>query len=167
MKKYTVNDVAKMLKTNPETVRRWIRNGKLEAIQVSRKEGNIITEQMLKTFLKNTPKYALLASTLYPVAGVTALTIALLSSGIAKEIISRNENNIPKVQKKEMIESLKKEISKRKYQIIEEEEHIRMLQEDIEKANEEIEKEKEEIEQMQQLILDIQNNNKKEEIDKE
>ena len=41
MKTYSVKDIADMLNTNPETVRRWIRAGKLKAHQTSRKDGNI------------------------------------------------------------------------------------------------------------------------------
>ena len=37
MDTYSVKEIADMLNTNPETVRRWIRSGKLEAIQESRK----------------------------------------------------------------------------------------------------------------------------------
>jgi putative ATPase subunit of terminase (gpP-like) len=37
MDTYSVREIADMLNTNPETVRRWIRPGKLEAIQESRK----------------------------------------------------------------------------------------------------------------------------------
>ena len=33
MDTYSVKEIADMLNTNPETVRRWIRSGKLEAIQ--------------------------------------------------------------------------------------------------------------------------------------
>ena len=58
MNTYTVKQIAEMLDTNPETVRRWIREKKLKAIQVSRKEGNTITEDELQRFLNNTPKYA-------------------------------------------------------------------------------------------------------------
>ena len=35
MDTYSVKEIADMLNTNPETVRRWIRSGKLEAIQES------------------------------------------------------------------------------------------------------------------------------------
>ena len=45
---YNVREIAEMLNTNPETVRRWIRSGKLEAVRESRKEGNIVTKEMLK-----------------------------------------------------------------------------------------------------------------------
>ena len=58
MKTYSVKQIAEMLGTNPETVRRWIRDGKLTAVQVSRKDGNIVTENDLNSFLQSTPKYA-------------------------------------------------------------------------------------------------------------
>lgn len=35
MDTYSVKEIADMLNTNPETVRRWIRSGNLEAIQES------------------------------------------------------------------------------------------------------------------------------------
>ena len=58
MDTYSVKEIADMLNTNPETVRRWIRSGKLEAIQESRKGGNVVTKSMLDAFLKTSPKYA-------------------------------------------------------------------------------------------------------------
>ena len=57
MKTYSVKQVAKLLNTNPETVRRWIRDDKLKAVQISRKDGNVITETDLDRFLTATPKY--------------------------------------------------------------------------------------------------------------
>ena len=56
MDTYSVKEIADMLNTNPETVRRWIRSGKLEAIQESRKGGNVVTKSMLDAFLKASPK---------------------------------------------------------------------------------------------------------------
>lgn len=58
MKKYTVSQISDMLEINPETIRRWIRDNKLEAEQASRKSGNLVTEEALIRFLKDTPKYA-------------------------------------------------------------------------------------------------------------
>lgn len=57
MKYYTVNDVSKMLCVNPETVRRWIRNGELISVISSRKTGNKISENALEDFIRNHPKY--------------------------------------------------------------------------------------------------------------
>ncbi|MBO7451219.1 MAG: helix-turn-helix domain-containing protein [Clostridiales bacterium] len=53
-----VNDISNALDVNPETVRRWIRSGKLKAQQNSKKEGNVITMEAFKDFLNDIPKYA-------------------------------------------------------------------------------------------------------------
>ena len=73
MANYSVKQIAEMLDTNPETVRRWIRAGRLESSQASKKEGNVVSEDALKTFLERTPKYAAAA------AGVAAAGILLPS----------------------------------------------------------------------------------------
>lgn len=54
MKTYTVKDVAKRLEVSEETVRRWIRNGKLIAKRNSTKVGFKISEQDLNDFVKGT-----------------------------------------------------------------------------------------------------------------
>lgn len=54
---YSVKQIAEMLDTNPETVRRWIRDKKMNAVQISRKDGNVVTEDELQRFLKASPKY--------------------------------------------------------------------------------------------------------------
>ncbi len=64
MKTYSVNEIAALLDTNPETVRRWIRNNELIAEQTSRKAGNQITEANLLTFLRSKPKYTAIAGKL-------------------------------------------------------------------------------------------------------
>lgn len=55
---FTVKQVAKMLCVDPETVRRWIRQGKLVAVQESRKDGNVISTEALDKFCRKYPKYA-------------------------------------------------------------------------------------------------------------
>lgn len=62
MRTYSVKEIANLLGTNPETVRRWIRNKKLHAIQESRKDGNTVTEDELNKILKKTPKYVSIAA---------------------------------------------------------------------------------------------------------
>ena len=55
---YTIADISERLNVNPETVRRWIRNGKLKAkLSRSKKEGFKISEASYKNFIKNNPKY--------------------------------------------------------------------------------------------------------------
>lgn len=86
MKSFTVKEISKILNTNPETVRRWIREGKLEAEQVTRKAGNTVTEEALKAFLKETPKYARIAasvtSIVSPSIGIPLAIGTLVSSAL-------------------------------------------------------------------------------------
>ena len=44
MDTYNVKQIADMLNTQPETVRRWIRSGKLHAEKASRKDGHVVTD---------------------------------------------------------------------------------------------------------------------------
>ena len=92
MDTYSVKEIADMLNTNPETVRRWIRSGKLEAIQESRKGGNVVTKSMLDAFLKTSPKYAGIATGLLasPV-GLTTATTAILGGILAQQLIKNDE----------------------------------------------------------------------------
>ena len=58
MRTYTVKEIAELLGTNPETVRRWIRDGKLQAVTNSKKKGEnkVILEGELNAILKTSPK---------------------------------------------------------------------------------------------------------------
>jgi excisionase family DNA binding protein len=60
MKFYTVEEIAEILCVNQETVRRWIRSGKLETTITSRKHGNRVSENDLYAFAYANPKYAAL-----------------------------------------------------------------------------------------------------------
>ena len=80
---YTVTDVSILLKVHPETVRRWIRDGKLESAQYSRKDGNIIEQESLDSFLEKFPKYRnKMHST-----GITERDIAPISNKIEKIMV--------------------------------------------------------------------------------
>ena len=81
MKSYSVKQIAEMLETNPETVRRWIRTGKLQAQKASNKDGNVVFESALKSFLKSAPKYAAtaIASGTVGVVVSTAILAALVA----------------------------------------------------------------------------------------
>ena len=84
MDTYTVKEVAKMMNTSEETVRRWIRSGKLKANMNSRKKGSVITDAMLREFAKNTPKYATALAT--PIGGIVAASTLLLGTLVAKNV---------------------------------------------------------------------------------
>jgi Putative ATPase subunit of terminase (gpP-like). len=113
---YTVKQIADMLNTDPETVRRWIRKGKLHAEKTSRKEGNIVTVADLNKFLKSSPKYAGMAAGAM-VAGVTAPIAAIpLVGGIAATYltaIKKQEEGEKTISREEIKRYLAEEIERR------------------------------------------------------
>lgn len=148
MKGYTVNQVAQILKTNPETVRRWIRNGKLQATQNSKKEGNIISEQALISFLELRPKYAAIAKNIasaLPVIAVSAAPSAVLlpvfvGSITATLITSLSlPNSAIKIVTSEYIRNyLKNRIKKLQEEINNKNQRITQLQEEVSKSEQEL-----------------------------
>ena len=54
---YTVTQVSVMFNVNPETVRRWVRTGKLNATLECKKSGFSIDEKSLNDFIIRYPKY--------------------------------------------------------------------------------------------------------------
>lgn len=121
MKSYNVKQISELLQTNPETVRRWIRSGKLEAVQSSKKEGNIISEKALLQFLKGMPKYAGLAAgalaAAVPVVGLP-LMMGTLAGGLASTLFSSHNAKIDAafIQKclEDEIDKLQKSCKKKK-----------------------------------------------------
>ena len=87
---YSVKEISQKFGINEETVRRWIRSRKIETKTAkldANKNGWEISETSLMKFLKNYPKYAVVAaSVLGPVVGPIAAT----AGGIAGGIISHN-----------------------------------------------------------------------------
>lgn len=81
MKSYNVKEIAEMLNTNPETVRRWIRDKKLDATIVSKKGGHIIYEAALREFLNSSPKYASIAKASLAGAAVGAAVLPTVMIG--------------------------------------------------------------------------------------
>ena len=86
MRTYSVCQVAEMLGTNPETVRRWIRDNKLVAIQPqAKKEGLKITEDALSTFVDQTPRFM----PKYQASQVMAVsTVAGIAGGVIGGIVA-------------------------------------------------------------------------------
>lgn len=54
---YTVKDISRKLNVHQETVRRWIRGGKLASTQCSRREGDVISDDEFERFLQEHQKY--------------------------------------------------------------------------------------------------------------
>ena len=90
---FTVREVAQMLSTSEETVRRWIRDGKLVASLTSRKGGNQITEEALEDFFSKNKKYQRVIGKMAGIAALTPLIpgIGAVVGGIAGVKISTDE----------------------------------------------------------------------------
>ena len=140
-----------MLNTNPETVRRWIRSGKLDAIQESRKGGNVVTEAMLDAFLKSSPKYAGVAAGLLATPiGITAATATLVGGILAQQLIRNDKTRNAKVETEEIRKLLLSNISTS-------EEAIQRKKESIRHLEEEISVEEQRIEEARKLIAELNN----------
>ena len=48
---WTVEEVADRMKVNPETIRRWIRTGRLKAANIGRSAGYRVSESEIQRFL--------------------------------------------------------------------------------------------------------------------
>ena len=138
MDTYTVKEVAKMMNTSEETVRRWIRSGKLKANMNSRKKGSVITDAMLREFTKNTPKYAAALTT--PIGGIVAASTLLLGTLVAKNVekgeaiknSTIDSEEIKKILKENLatvkINNKKKAIAQLEQEIVDEETKIKSLE---------------------------------------
>jgi excisionase family DNA binding protein len=51
--RYTVEEIAEELGVHPDTIRRWIRKGELEAIDLGGSAGYRITQEALDRFLRD------------------------------------------------------------------------------------------------------------------
>ena len=92
MDTYSVKEIAEMLNKNPETVRRWIRSGKLEAIPKIEKRWDVVTKSILDAFLKISPKYAGIAiGLLASPVGLTIVIAAIVGSILAWHLIKNDE----------------------------------------------------------------------------
>ncbi len=77
---FTVSDVASIFSVSEETVRRWIRSGKLKTEIESKKDGHKISANALREFVSTEkPKY----QKLLPFMGLSLLPIGALSPFLA------------------------------------------------------------------------------------
>ena len=140
MESYSVKQIAEMLNTQPETVRRWIRTGKLTAHKNSRKEGHVISENDLSEFLKKTPKYAgfvgMAGSALSSIAMTTPLAAVAVSSvaggALASHILQGQKNKKNELFSKDDLKRyLRQEIMRRSNSINQKQLAIEKLQREI------------------------------------
>lgn len=150
MKTYSVNEIANILKTNPETVRRWIRSGKLKANQESRKGGNEITEHNLREFLKTSPKYSKIASTsigltVASIFNPILLPIALSNFAILRKEVLINNSQIPLCELEKYIEECIKNSNKT----------ITLKKEEIKNIQQEIDNEESKIVELEKFLKEV------------
>lgn len=62
---YSVTDISKEFDVCEETVRRWIRSGKLKATLIAKKDGYFVTEKNLNDFISDFP-YKVYKSSIKP-----------------------------------------------------------------------------------------------------
>lgn len=134
MKTYSVKEIAEMLNTNPETVRRWIRDKKLDATIESKKGGHIVYEAALHEFLKSSPKYAAAAkaSLAGAVVGAVVLPTVMVGGLVAQKLIDVEQLKKARISNKDVINFLRGEIQRYTEAIKAKEDTIHQLQKQIE-----------------------------------
>jgi excisionase family DNA binding protein len=148
MKSFTVKEISDLLNTNPETVRRWIRDGKMKAEQVTRKDGNLVTEDALKAFLKSSPKYARIAAStgaLFPMAVGVPIAIGALVSGLLLELYGSKKSSEIRIHSDEFRMQIQKVIT-------EHEESIQRKETSVEQLKSEIKNERKKVADLNALL---------------
>ena len=130
VKTYSVKEIAEMLNTNPETVRRWIRDKKLDATIESKKGGHIVYESALQTFLRSSPKYA--ASAKASLAGAAMLSTVMVGGLIAQKLIDTEQLKKARISNEDVIHYLQGEIQKCLDAIKAKEDTVKQIQKQIE-----------------------------------
>lgn len=154
MKTYSVKEIAEILKTNPETVRRWIRDGKLNAVISSKKDGSVVYESDFNKFLVSAPKYARIAgqsAAAIPALGIPALVLGITGT-IFESIVDRKIDVDARILPEEAIRHVKKQIKVREGNIKIYETNIKKKEKEIEVLREEIKAEEQQIEQFKLLL---------------
>jgi excisionase family DNA binding protein len=134
MKTYSVKEIAELLNTNPETVRRWIRDNKLKATKNSNKEGSVISEAELKKFLKNTPKYygvAAAGGMIGVGAPITGIAVAAVSEIVSSIIRKSVESSEVTIKYDDMIVMMDEEIAKHRAEIHRKRQSIKSIEREI------------------------------------
>ena len=148
MKEYTVKQISEILNTNPETIRRWIRTGKLTATQISKKNGNVISEESLRLFLESAPKYAALAG------GVVAAPLLVFSAGLmAGNIVSILSRNTDKGAHADIRQRIGEQMKNSEDTIAKKESLIQQLQQEINEEQAKVEIMKQVLKSGEQTVI--------------
>lgn len=142
MGSFTVKQISEMFKTNEETVRRWIRSGKLVATQTSKKGGNVISSAALNEFIRETPKYASIVT-----SSVTSSPVALsvVVGGIIGGLAALLDDRKEKITAADVEAVIKKKIAAH-------EKSIRVKRAQLNKIKKEIDDEQRDLEKYQYAL---------------
>ena len=137
MRTYTVKQIADMFNTNPETVRRWIRQNKLNAQKSSYKSGNVISDVELQRFIKTAPKYAPLyaAATAAAVASPALSIPLLLGTLLGSTVLTTHTPNPVEhthVIDQQTAQDLLDQVNRQKKQLEEKLEEMKKLEKELE-----------------------------------
>ncbi len=153
MKSYNVKEIAKLLRTNPETVRRWIRKGKLKATKgPSRTGGSSVSGDSLQAFLDEYPKYAAAAAgaASSPAVRIAASAIAVAGGALAVKKGSDNAIESAAIDTAQISAYLAKEAHSLR-------ESIARKKKTIAQITEEVEKDERRLEEIQSLLGHLKN----------
>jgi len=162
MEFYTVKDIAEMLSVNEETVRRWIRDGKLDAERGNGRQGSKVNDISLKKFLIENKGLmtsgavatlglgtvgAIGAAVVSPIAGILATPIiggAFVGASLLKKIKSKNQDK----------QTVKIELMEEEYKL---EQQKAQLNTEIYRLQSEVKLIDSQINKIKEVIRDIEN----------
>ena len=159
MTNYSVKQIAEMLDTNPETVRRWIRAGRLESSQTSKKDGNVISEEALKAFLECAPKYAAAASaagilsSAFPGIGIG--TSLAMSAGVSVANALTRHGRRKEETADDVRENLIRLQIEQEKLLEQKQAALRQLQEQLKQQEQQLQEEKRQLQQLQRLVREL------------
>lgn len=147
MKEYNVKEVARMVGKKPETVRRWIKDGELNAeMPNSRKEGLVIKEDDLRDFLNKNSQYAGIAAGLGLGAAALAVAPAFAALGPVLPILAKlfggndrqsdASEDVTVASKNDRRAAVESRIREREQSIKQKTEQITALMQDIKESHE-------------------------------
>lgn len=160
MANYSVKQIAEMLDTNPETVRRWIRAGRLESSQASKKDGNVISEEALKAFLECAPKYAAAASAAAGILssafpGIGIGTSLAMSAGVSVANALTRHGRRKEETADDVRENLIRLQIEQEKLLEQKQAALRQLQEQLIQQEQQLQEEKRQLQQLQRLVREL------------
>lgn len=150
MNYFTVKEIAELLSVSEETVRRWIREGKLDAERGAGRQGSKVDEKALKDFLEKNKMFLTgVAATTLGIASVVPVVgnaIGSIAGSFTTALLGMSWLTSSKLSKKssvafrEELESKKLElegiIMQLKYEISARENELNLAENQLEKLNE-------------------------------